>query len=220
MKNYYAGDVVSLHHRYYICMNDHGYDFNNVRIPGFTAWEQIEAYEWDSLPYNQWDVVKYKDQFFTLADMKDFNQMVNPLASDNWGLIGTYDPEYNEYELSDHEYVVYEDKVYYPTINPNYNEPQVGVNIRANDPRNFNLKKHMTQLALYELHKLISPVNISSVRIDDYNHSMLWLKDASKLKLNPQIPRKLDRKDNMPVTDWQMATFQADFDPNQNPWLT
>lgn len=52
----------------------------------------------------------------------------------------------------------------------------------------------MVQLSLYELHKLISPNNISTVRIDDYDHSMQWLKDASRLKLNPQIPRKIDNK--------------------------
>ncbi|PXV63755.1 hypothetical protein CLV62_1124 [Dysgonomonas alginatilytica] len=27
-------------------------------------------------------------------------------------------------------------------------------------------------------------------------------------------------EDNKPVTDWQLATFQTDYDPNKNPWLT
>ena len=53
----------------------------------------------------------------------------------------------------------------------------------------------------------------------DYEDSMKWLNDASKLRLNPQIPRKLDET-KAPVTDWQLATFQTSYDPYKNPWLT
>ena len=77
----------------------------------------------------------------------------------------------------------------------------------------------MVRLAIYELTKLIAPNNISVVRIRDYEDSMKWLSDAAKLKLNPQIPRKLD-KDKKPILDWQLATFQTDYDPNKNPWMT
>ena len=45
---------------------------------------------------------------------------------------------------------------------------------------------------------------------------MKWLYDASKLRLNPQIPRKV-AEDNKPVTDWQLATFQNDYDPYKKP---
>ena len=50
----------------------------------------------------------------------------------------------------------------------------------------------MVRLALYELTKLIAPNNVSVVRMRDYEDSMKWLNDAAKLRLNPQIPRKLD----------------------------
>ena len=53
----------------------------------------------------------------------------------------------------------------------------------------------------------------------DYEDSMKWLNDAAKLRLNPQIPRKVDDT-KKPVTDWQLATFQTDYDPYRNPWLT
>jgi hypothetical protein len=76
----------------------------------------------------------------------------------------------------------------------------------------------MVRLAIYELTKLIAPNNVSVVRIRDYEDSMKWLSDASKLKLNPQIPRKL-AEDKKPVTDWQLATFQNDYDPYKNPWM-
>ncbi len=52
----------------------------------------------------------------------------------------------------------------------------------------------------------------------DYEDSMKWLNDAAKLRLNPQIPRKVDETKN-PITDWQLATFQTDYDPYWNPWL-
>jgi hypothetical protein len=44
---------------------------------------------------------------------------------------------------------------------------------------------------------------------------MKWLQDASKSKLNPQIPRKPE-EDKKPVTDWQPVTFQNDCDPYAN----
>ena len=33
-----------------------------------------------------------------------------------------------------------------------------------------------------------------------------------------QIPRKIDET-KKPVTDWQLATFQNDYDPYRNPWM-
>jgi hypothetical protein len=75
----------------------------------------------------------------------------------------------------------------------------------------------MLRMSVYELHKLISPNNVSQVRITDYETTLQWLKDASKLRINPQIPRKLD-EDNKPIADWQVATFQRDYDPYKNPW--
>lgn len=101
---------------------------------------------------------------------------------------------------------------------PVADELKEGYNIRAHDPRNANIKKHMVRLALYELHKLISPNNISSARITDYETSITWLRDANRMKINPQIPRKLDDQ-NKPTVEYAIATFQRDYyDPYQNPW--
>ena len=217
MKNYHPGDTVQFLNTVYICDIANGFDFNDIRIPGIIAWEKATIYEWEQYQFQIWDVVKHNGKYFTLLTFEDYDPFVDPMASDNWGLIGEYDPTLDSYELSDHEYVVYQDEVYFPVINPNAQIPALEVNIRQHDPRNYNLKRHMIQLALYELHKLIAPNNISSVRIDDYEHSMQWLKDAARLKLNPQIPRKLDTR-QQPVTDWQMATFQTSYDPYLNPW--
>ena len=75
---------------------------------------------------------------------------MNPFDSDNWGLIGDYDPEY-QYQFSETEYVVYKDKVYAPTMDVNADELKEGYNIRQHDPRNGNVKKHMLRLAIYEI---------------------------------------------------------------------
>ncbi len=217
MRNYQPSDIVRFNNMAYICLRQNGFDFNDIRIPGISVWEQAVVLEWNALEYEPWTVVHFQDNFFTLISQEGFDPMIDPMESDNWGMIGEYDDSIDTYELSPHEYVVYKGNVYYPTMNPNAETPQIGVNIRYNDPRNYNLKRHMVQLSLYELHKLISPNNISTVRVDDYEHSMQWLKDASRLKLNPQIPRKVNSKGEE-LTDWQMATFQTEYDPYKNPW--
>jgi hypothetical protein len=217
LKNYHVGDMVCFHNVLFECDIDNGIDFNDMRIPGIEAWAKVEVYDWEAIPYQLWEVVRYEGKFFTLMTTEGYEEFSNPMESDCWGMIGDYDASIDTYELSEHEYVVFNDEVFYPLINPNADIPELERNIRYHDPRNYNLKRHMVQLALYELHKLISPNNVSSVRVDDYEHSMQWLKDASRLKLNPQIPRKVGR-DEKPITDWQMATFQTDYDPYTNPW--
>ena len=128
-----------------------------------------------------------------------FDNNIDPLTSDCWGAIAEYDSAYNDYELSDHEYVVYEGRVFYPETDVNADVPELGNNLSLHDPRNYNLKKHMVRLAVYELTKLIAPNNVSAVRIRDYEDSMKWLNDAAKLRLNPQITRKVDET-KKPVT--------------------
>ena len=103
-------------------------------------------------------------------------------------------------------------------MNVNADAVEEGVNIKLDDPRNANVKKHLLRLAIYELHKLISPNNISSARITDYETSITWLRDASRLKINPKIPRRIDDDDNKPVAEYAIATFARDYDPNKNPW--
>lgn len=131
------------------------------------------------------------------------------------GQIGDYTTDYT-YELTDTEYVVYSGTVYRPIINPNADKPVESYNIKTHDPRNANLKKHILRLAIYELHKLISPTNVSSARITDYQTSINWLRDAGKLRINPQIPRKLEK--NGPTPDFAVATFMRSYDPYENMW--
>ena len=217
LRNYQPGDIVHLNGIHYVCLAPNGIDFGNIQIPGLNAWEEVMSYEWQAnFEYSAWDVVKWEDKFYTLLYIENVDWTINPHDSDNWGMIGDYSPDY-QYEFSDTEYVVYEGRVWIPVINVNADELKEGYNIRLHDPRNGNVKKHMLRLALYELHKLISPNNVSSARITDYETSIAWLRDASRLKINPQIPRKLD-DEHKPVAEFAIATFQRDYDPNKNPW--
>lgn len=230
VQSYVPGDKVMFGNTCYVCLQYNGFDYDDIRVPGINAWEEkIDIADWTpNFQYQLWDVVKYEGNYYTLiniiqegfipeegaADTMDLT--LNPFESECWGLIGDYDIDV-EYELSNHEYVVFQDRIFYPVLNPNCDVPQNKFNVIPSDPRNSNVKKHMLRLAIYELHKLISPNNVSSVRITDYDTSITWLRDASKMKLNPGIPRKLD-EEKKPVADFAVATFMRDYDPYQNPW--
>lgn len=218
LETYDCGDIVIFANKYYECQEANGYDYNNIRIPGVVAWIEVETEEWmANMDYPLWKPVSYEGHFYALTDLSNLDATVNPHESDNWGMIGDYDSEYNKYELVDYEYVVYNGKVFRPYINANSDELVYGGNIKRHDPRNPNVKKHMLRLAVYELTKMISPNNVSSARIADYENSIEWLRDASRMKINPMIPRKLDEH-NQPETDFAIATYMRDYDPNHNPW--
>ena len=215
---YYPGDKVNYNGMLYTCLAENGYKFDDVRIPMVCGWLEAMTETWQPVEYPLWSVVEYDGSFYTLMNLDGSDNNADPFSSDCWGAIADYDPAYNDYELSEHEYVVYDGRVFYPETDVNTDIPQVGRNLSPHDPRNYNLKKHMVRLAVYELAKLIAPNNVSIVRMRDYEDSMKWLNDAAKLRLNPQIPRKLDET-KKPVTDWQLATFQTDYDPYRNTWL-
>ena len=229
--NYSPGDIILFAGVFYQCAEYNGPDFNQIRVPGIKAWNQVEYQIWEpNIVYAPWEVVKYKDKFYALVDRlpletdedtgDEYDPMdwnTNPLDNDCWGEIGEYDPELNNYQFSETEYVVMGNEVYVPVMNPNADELKEGYNIKRHDPRHPNVKKHLLRLAIYELHKLISPNNVSSARITDYETSIMWLRDASRLKLNPGIPRKMD-EDNKPVADFAIATYMRDYDPYKNPW--
>jgi len=218
-KTYYPNDIVEYNGVIYICLVENGYKFGDIRIPLVNGWLETDYTDWKPVDYALWDVVRFEDSFYTLISTVDFDNNSNPIESDNWGAIADYTREHNEYELSEHEYVVYNNKVFCPETDVNADVPEIGLNLSLHDPRNYNLKKHMVRLAIYELTKLIAPNNVSMTRVKDYEDSMKWLSDASRLKINPQIPRKL-AEDKKEVLDWQLSTFQTDYDPYKNPWLT
>jgi len=217
LMNYHPGDLVEFSGVIYECLEHNGLDYSDIRIPGVKAWEEVETAPWEpNFEYEEWAVVEWEGLFFALLTLEDIDLTVNPMDSDNWGRIGHYDPEY-KYEFSDTEYIEFEGRVWVPTMLPIADELKESYNFRYHDPRNSNIKKHMIKIALYELHKLISPNNVSTARITDYEATMQWLHDANRCKINPQIQRKLD-EEKKPVSEIAMATFQRDYDPRKNPW--
>ncbi len=218
-KTYQPGDIAVHNGVCYVCLAENGWDFGDIRPPLVSGWLEVAPDPWRPITHAQWAVVSFGGLFYTLTTLDGYDETVNPAESPCWGEIADYDPEYNAYELSPHEYVVYGGRVWRPETDVNSDTPQLGVNITHRDPRNFNLKKHMVRLAVYELTKLIAPNNVSTARVKDHDDSMRWLHDASKLRINPQIPRKV-ADDRREVMDWQLATFQADYNPWNNPWLT
>lgn len=169
---YYPDDIILYNGDLYRCLVENGYKFNDIRIPLVNGWIEADFKEWQPSDYNILDVVKYDGSFYTLISLAAFDNNVNPFESDNWGAIADYTPNYNEYELSNHEYVVYKGKVFYPEIDVNADIVEVGKHLSLHDPRNYNLKKHMVRLAVYELTKLIASNNVSVVRMRVYEDSM------------------------------------------------
>lgn len=220
LKTYMAGDMVKYGTEIYSCLQANGYDLETTELPNVTVWRQYDAQDWEANePYELKSVVKYDDNYYTLLSEPE-DLTVNPEDDDAWGLIGEYSEDY-EYTFSDDsaDYVVYDGYVFYPVLDPNATTPELGKNIIADDPRNINVITHMVRLSVYYLHQLISPTNISETRRLAYEDSMNWLMLASKFKLNPQIPRKINKDDGRATTDWAIETFQRSFDPNENPWL-
>ena len=173
---YYPGNKVNCNGVIYTCLSENGYKFDDIRIPLVSGWKEVETSSWQPIGYPLWDVVEYGGEFYTLMTLDSYDSNLDPMASNNWGAIADYDPAYNTYELSDHEYVVYKGRVFCPETDVNADIPQAGQHLVLHDPRNPNLKRHMVRLAVYELTKLIAPNNVSVVRIRDYEDSMKWLR--------------------------------------------
>lgn len=137
---YHAGDIVKYNDVVFRCMVDNGFQFGNIRIPMVAGWQKKETAEWLPVPYEVWDVVSFEGAFYALLTLEGFDNNINPMESDCWGAVADYDPDYNDYELERHEYVVYEGRVFYPGMDVNADVPIVGHNIALNDPRNYNIK--------------------------------------------------------------------------------
>lgn len=219
---YNVGQMVSYGTDIWRCNYQNGLDFKDIRIPGMYIWEPVDFIDWaEAVDYDLYQVVSYESDFYMLL-VKDesYDMLQNPYDSDCWGKIGAYDANYKyAYGENDHDYVVYDGCVFRATVNPNADALEENVNIVRDDPRNPSLVKHMTQLALYQLHVLISPTNISETRRIQYEDSMEWLYAASKFKIIIDIKRKINKNDGLPRKDYALATYQRDYDPWQNDWV-
>ena len=228
LRMYAKGEMVRFGTEYWQCIIPHGYEAGEIHVPGIKVWQEAEVSNWE--PNCEWEkdqVCRYSGKFYQYigtaedeAEMHEGDSVLSPKEDDKWGLIGGYNSGL-EYDFSEgvRDYVVAENAVFYPVMNPNPDKLVEGVNITLDDPRNQNVVMHMARIALYHLHSIISPANISETRRWAYEDSVQWLYNASKFKINPQIPRKRDNEDMMPKVDWACETFQRNYNPNENPWL-
>lgn len=220
---YHRGDYVRHSGEIWECASDNGYDFLNIRIPGFEAWEKVSWSEWEiGIQYALYSVVRHGGKFYALLDTEGYDPLVPPSEerAGYWGLIGEYTTDYSySFGEDDHDYVEYEGDVYVPRVNPNADAVEVNVNLIPDDPRDHTLVTHMTRIALYQLHMLVSPTNVSETRRLQYEDSMTWLNMASKIKIIISIPRKSSKKDGKLVTPFSVETFSRSYDPWQNDWI-
>lgn len=220
LHTYSLGDIVRFRTEWYVCKVPNGYDLGNIQIPGIIAWKEVVVVAWE--PNMDWklnQVCSYADNFYIkTSDSEKGSDVVTPDNDDAWSLIGEYTPDY-DYTLDNHDYVVFDGKVFEPNGNVNADKIETGVNVALDDPRNINIVTHMTIIATYNLHMMISPTNISQVRRLAYEDSMLWLANARSFRINPKLPRKMDEEVNEPKVDFYVTNYQREFDPWNDMWL-
>lgn len=243
LKTYAKGEIVKFGTEYWQCVVPHGYEAGEIHVPGVKAWREAEITPWEpNLDWEKDQVCSYNDNFYQFLgeieveepvendnslseepetlELPDDDTVLTPEEDDRWGLIGEYSEEL-EYDCSEgvFDYVVADDTVFYPVLNPNPDKLEEGVNITRDDPRNANIVAHLSRIALYHLHSIISATNIPETRRWAYEDSILWLYNASKFKINPQLPRKREHDSCAPKVDWALETYQRSYDPNENQWL-
>lgn len=237
MRTYHPGDTVSYLGGTWKCLVENGWDFQDIQIPGITYWQKVETEDWvANKVYELNAVVSYGGKFYAViqtdTEEKTYDWSQDPDNSVCYGLIGDYDVGYNysvgidknvsygydvnpddtetyNPHLETYDYVVSDGVVYMPVLNPNAEEPEENVNVVTDDPRNYNLVNYMTAISLYYLNALIAPTNVSQVRVDMFEEAMMWVQNAAKMKIDPHIPRRLERETNTPVDDWAMAHFET-----------
>lgn len=219
-KDYFEGQLVHFAGNTYRCLISNGPSFNDIRVPGNAGWNEIDVVDWTSLEdYEVNTVVRYEGKFYALRTSEGYDKTQNPkeASDDVWGQIAEYS-ESDKYEFSDTEWVVVDGSVFVPTMDPNPSELKEGFNFAPHDPRSPNIKKHLLRMAVYELHKLISPHNVSTARITDYEASLQWLQDVSRMRIDPGIPRCMDRDTHKPAVGYGLATFAREYNPYENEW--
>lgn len=231
LRTYSKGEVVMFGTEYWQCLIPHGFESGEIHLPGARTWKEVEVTSWEpNLEWEENQVCSFNEQFYQFLGKNKSEEdevkgvpeesVLTPEEDDRWGLIGEYSDEL-EYDYSEgaYDYVVAENTVFYPVMNPNPDKLIDGVNITRDDPRNANIVAHMSRIALYHLHSIISSTNVPETRRWQYEDSMTWLYNASKFKINPQLPRKREKDSCLPKVDWACETFQRDYDPNDNAWL-
>lgn len=206
-ETYLAGDVVSYDGLFYECTID--VTDSTLRLyPDSTLWTETEYVAWSAAEdYSLYDanllVVNENELDYALIDPNNAIIGKTPVDSINDGDGAWKEITFQAYDRSERYerpsgfdgYVSYENEFFFvsekdePFVNA-YTDDDDFVFTPVKDPRNRNIIICMIHIVLYQLHSVVVPDNIPTMRIDMYNNSIAKLDAFSTMKKNPNLPRK------------------------------
>ena len=208
-KKYYVGDIVDKDGNLYECVVDSSENGLNI-YPDTEFWQSIQKTGWSSgVDYSTYDaftdIIAESGLDYSLIEPS--NAVVGESPSDSilankgaWKQINVQTYQRDERYERPHTfdgYIQDEDGEFYYVSEQD--EKFINSAVESDgflfsptkDPRNRNIIKILVELALYQLHSVAVPDNIPTVRISNYEKSMEGLDKFSKMKANPNIPRKV-----------------------------
>lgn len=113
-------------------------------------------------------------------------------------------------------YVTLENKTYFlseanePKANPDTRQSLPEKFELVSDPRNGNIVRCVAALATYGLYQAQVPDNIPSTTIREEEKMMDFLKDSSKLRINPLLKRKMNASGKRTNAGWVIYASEGD----------
>lgn len=204
-KKYVVGDKVSFDGKFYDCIVSSSESGVNL-YPNSTLWTISTYSAWNaSTDYAANDayltLVSHNDLDYSLSNPSVASVGQSPDVSSAWTQVVVQHYDRNERYVRGEGfdgYVIDEDGVYYFAsaqdegfINSSASEEGSFIFSPTKDPRNRNIITCMVHLVLYQLHSVVVPDNIPTVRINNYESVKEKLESFSKMKSNPNIARKV-----------------------------
>lgn len=179
-----------------------------------------QRYEWsvgDKIIYNEmyWECLI--EHGFAFENIHIPGEEVHWKVLPDGTLTDTEVEEILEYDVDKYDYVVgdrveFEDNYWEclsESVNPQF--PEYRNNIKVHDPRNASIVRCMSIIALYNMHKSISPNDIPNIRVLDYEIAMKDLCNYNKLKLTPGIQRRSNLAGDGTSVDWAFGKFESPY---------
>lgn len=216
--NYDIGDIVKRKNIPYKCLIGNGYDFDNVRIP-----YPVDTKHWSGELYFDFvsgenhsvgSYVKYLDDFYHLTTEEGYLSTVTPDKLPCFTKVPAYS---DDIPVNIGDYVGFQGELFKCLANVNADTPALKVNIVQHDPRNHSLVKHMVEISLYYSFSEFAANNLPQARVNAYEMAESWLKDASRLRIDPQLERKKSKK-GTDETLHAMSQFVNSSQYKDNTW--
>ena len=205
-KKYVVGDIVEKNGVFYECIVDSSESGLNA-YPDTKFWQQTTISPWiNATDYSSYvageDIISENGLDYIILDpsltvVGETPQDSIELNKGAWKeiIIHSYE-RCQRYDIGEEfdGYVSFEDDYYFVSEQDNVfiNSPEDDSFLfsPSKDPRNRNIVKIMVELVLFQLHSVAVPDNIPTVRMVNYEKANESLEKFSKMKANPNIPRK------------------------------